>query len=212
MSVVITGVTGGFGGGAALAAAAARVRALAPRFFALLTALRAGAAAAAARIERVIDDLADLRARIDTFLRIPARDEIGSAKHPLAWFSRGERGWLRSHEVPPGHTIDRHVGKTEQQLMERLQDHEKLRRASTFVDEASAEQLIARVLERRSADIDAWMDSTTGRLTLTEDLGVRTGVTVSRDGSTTTPTAVRVVLLSDPRTASGWRILTAFPD
>jgi hypothetical protein len=37
-------------------------------------------------------------------------------------------------------------------------------------------------------------------------------LTVSRDGSTTTPTAVRVVLLSDPRTASGWRILTAFPD
>jgi hypothetical protein len=44
------------------------------------------------------------------------------------------------------------------------------------------------------------------------DLGVRTGVTVGRDGSATTPTAVRVVLLADARTANGWRILTAFPD
>lgn len=212
ISVVVAGLSGGFGGGVAMAAAAARVRAQAPRFFTLLTALRAGAAAAAARIERVVDELAALRARLEKFVRVPARDEVGSVKHPLGWFSRGERGWLRSHEVPPGHTIERHVGKTEQQLMDRLREHQKLRRASAFVDEASAERLIAQVLERRSADIEAWVASSSGRLTLTEDLGVRTGVTIGRDGSATTPTAVRVVLLADARTANGWRILTAFPD
>jgi hypothetical protein len=212
ISVVVAGLSGGFGGGAAMAAAAARVRAQAPRFFALLTALRAGVASAAARMERVVDELATVRTRLEKFVRVPARHEVGSIKHPLGWFSRGERGWLRSHEVPPGHTIERHVGRSEQQLMDRLRDHPNLHRSSAFDDEASAERLIARVLEQRSADINAWMTNPSNRLVLNEDLGMRTGVTVSRDGSATTPTAVRVVLIADARTTSGWRILTAFPD
>ena len=44
ISVIVTGLTGGLGGGATAAAAAARVRSQAPRFYALLTALRAGVA------------------------------------------------------------------------------------------------------------------------------------------------------------------------
>jgi hypothetical protein len=211
MSVVITGVTGGFGGGAALAAAAARVRALAPRFFALLTALRAGAAAAAARIERVIDDLADLRARIDTFLRIPARDEIGSAKHPLAWFSRGERGWLRSHEVPPGHTIDRHVNQNVDDLLLRCRER-GIKKASSFADETTAERLIGQVLEEKTALIDRWRRSGSGdKLELDMTFPQPTGVTVNAQGEITRPHGVRVVLIPSKTEQGSWQILTAFP-
>ncbi len=78
VSVIVTGLTGGLGGTATAAAAVARVRAQAPRFFALLTALRAGVAVAAARVERVRDELVALRARVEKFLRIPARDEVGA--------------------------------------------------------------------------------------------------------------------------------------
>lgn len=88
ISVVVAGLSGGFGGGAAMAAAAARVRAQAPRFFALLTALRAGVASAAARMERVVDELATVRTRLEKFVRVPARDEVGSMKHPLGWGGR----------------------------------------------------------------------------------------------------------------------------
>lgn len=82
ISVIVTGLTGGLAGGAAAAAAAARVRAAAPRFYALLVSLRAGVATAAARVERARDDLADVRARLEKFLRVQARDEAGTIKGP----------------------------------------------------------------------------------------------------------------------------------
>lgn len=99
ISVVVTGLSGGFGGGVAMAAAAARVRAQAPRFFALLTAMRAGVAAAAARVERVVDELATLRARLERFVRVPARDEVGSVKHPLGWGGRARTPGRSKPEV-----------------------------------------------------------------------------------------------------------------
>ncbi|MCP3423114.1 RNase A-like domain-containing protein [Nocardioides pinisoli] len=210
ISVIAAGLSGGLGGGAAAAAAAARVRSVAPRFYALLATLRAGVATAAARLERARDELSEVRARLEKFLRIQARDEAGTIKHPGGWLPR-RPGWLKDHEVP-GHTIERHVGMSEQQLVDRLQRHPRLRQASTFDNESTAERLIATVLERRAADVDAWSRSPTGRLTLTEDLGVRTGTSVGRDGGAVTPTGVRVILQADDGAPTGWRILTAFPD
>ena len=80
ISVIVTGLTGGLGGAASVTAAAARVRSQAPRFYALLTALRAGVATSAARLERVRDDLAIVRARAAKFMRVPARDEVGAVR------------------------------------------------------------------------------------------------------------------------------------
>ncbi|NPC40991.1 hypothetical protein [Nocardioides sp. zg-1230] len=88
ISVIVTGLTGGLAGGAAAAAAAARVRSAAPRFYALLVALRASVATAATRLERARDGLADVRARLEKFLRIQARDEAGTIKHPGGWLPR----------------------------------------------------------------------------------------------------------------------------
>ncbi|GAA1934529.1 hypothetical protein [Nocardioides hwasunensis] len=96
LSAFLTAVSGGFGGGASVAAAAARIREKLPRFMALLATLRAGAAAAAARIERVIDELARIRQRVEGFLRVPARNEAGTLKAPGA-------GWGRSFEASPKH-------------------------------------------------------------------------------------------------------------
>lgn len=213
VSAIVTGLTGGLGGGATVAAAAARVRAQAPRFYALLVGLRAGVAAVAARLEQVRDELTIVRSRIQKFLRLPVRDEVGSMKQPLGWVpARRRPGWLREHEVPPGHTLERHVGKTVEELLERLKRQPSLDRASTFDDEATAERLIASVLERRATEVDAWIEEPTRRLTLVEDFAETTGKTVRSDGSTIRPTGVRVVLQQDPSAPQGWRILTAFPD
>lgn len=121
ISVIVTGLTGGLGGAASVTAAAARVRSQAPRFYALLTTLRAGVATGAARLERVRDDLTVVRARAAKFMRVPARDEVGSMKHPASWLGPRRPGWLRDHEVPPGHTLDRHVGKSTDELLQRLE-------------------------------------------------------------------------------------------
>ena len=85
ISVIVTGITGGLGGGASVAAAAARVRSQAPRFYALITAFRSGVAVTAARLQRVRAELALVRSRVEKFVRVPARDEVGAVT-PSAWF------------------------------------------------------------------------------------------------------------------------------
>ena len=102
ISVVVAGLSGGLGGGPAAAAAVARIRTQAPRFYALLVALRGTVATAAARVARIADDLAAARARLERFLRVPARGEAGSMRHPGGWTRPRKPGWLNRHEVPPG--------------------------------------------------------------------------------------------------------------
>lgn len=85
VSALVAGVTGGLGGSAALGAAAARVRAQAPRFHALLLALRTGTTTAAARVDRARDDLVRIRSQVERFVRVPARTERGSMRGPGGW-------------------------------------------------------------------------------------------------------------------------------
>ena len=84
--------------------------------------------------------------------------------------------------------------------------------ASSFPDERTAERLIASVLDHRKTEVQSWLRHPTGRLTLVEDVGQQTGVSVTRDGAVRTPTGLRIVLLADESAPNGWRILTAFPD
>jgi hypothetical protein len=214
ISVVVAGLTSGLGGGAAAGAVAARIRTQAPRFTAILVSLRATAAAVTARLVRVSEDLASIRSRLERFLRVPARGETGSLRQPGGWKAPHKPGWLGRHESPPGHTIERHVGKTIDELAERLEASPGLRRASTFHDQASAERLIESALNRRQTDVREWLDGAehSRRLTITEDLGTATGTTLLSDGSVSTPTSIRIVLFADPHAPAGWRILTAFPD
>jgi hypothetical protein len=213
ISVLVAGATGGLGGGAAAAAAAARVRTQAPRFYALLVALRHSAATSAARLEHAAAELVRVRSRVERFLRVPARGERGSMRPPGGWTPRVRGpGWLRDHEVPPGHTIERHVGRSADQLAQRLTDNRALSRVSTFDDQLSAESLIGDLLDRHAEEVAAWASSGRPRMSLVEEIGVRTGTTLERNGSLTTPTGIRVVLVADPTARSGWRILTAFPD
>jgi hypothetical protein len=86
LSVVIGGLTGGFGGSAAAAAAAARVRAQAPRFHALLVSLRATVASGSARLRTAGDSLRGLRSRFDRYARAAVRDERGSMRNPGGWW------------------------------------------------------------------------------------------------------------------------------
>ena len=82
LSVVIGGITGGLGASASAAAAAARIRAVAPRFHALLTGLRASVATAGTRLRSAETSLGRLRARLDRYAKVVVRDERGSARVP----------------------------------------------------------------------------------------------------------------------------------
>ena len=211
LSVLVTGVTGGLGGGAAAGIALARIRAYAPRFHALLVALRAGTATAAARLRTAREELVAVRLRAQKFVRVPARTERGEMRHPLDWLPNWRPGWLAAHEKPPGHTIGDHVGKSVGELVERCRV-KGLPRSSSFTDESVAEDAIERALNERAAAIQEWVRSgTENALPLNVNLGTHTGITVTKNADVTAKTGVRVVLIPDTSMPRGWQILTAYP-
>lgn len=212
LSAIVAGISGGLGGGAATAAAIARVQAYAPRFHALLVSLRATVATTAARLRTAQEELVALRGRAEKFARVPVRTERGSMKSPMGWGGARKTGWLAQHEVPPGHTLRDHVGKTVEELHGRLSRTARPR-ASTFDDEASAENFLGELFTHYADEIQAWQRSgTSDKLLLQLDLGTRTGTTALRDGTIVHPTSVKAVLIPAAVGAHRWRLLTAYPN
>lgn len=211
ISLIVGGLTGGLGGSATAAAAAARIRSQAPRFHALLVGLRATIAIRGARLRTARESLRGLRARLDRYAKAAVRDERGEIRMPGGFGGTWERGWLRAHELPPGHVLTRHVNKTAEELAERCR-LAGVKRASSFPTEAEAERLIAEVLKRRGAEIKEWLRSGgSSKLELDHTFPSTTGITVDASGAVTSVSAVRVVLIPSDKIASGWQILTAFP-
>ncbi|MEH0575255.1 hypothetical protein QBA54_12320 [Streptomyces sp. B21-108] len=70
---------------------------------------------------------------------------------------------VMEEDLGGSHSIDKHVGKTDAQLLQRLRDQAKangepkIPAASTFTDLASAQQYTQDCIRQRSADIDAWL-------------------------------------------------------
>ena len=158
ISVLVAGLSGGFGGGAAAAAAAARVRAQAPRFFALLARPSGAAPPSLSRGSNAPETSwppsgPGWRSSSTSCAGRGRGDEA-----PARVVPRKEPGWLRRHEVPPGHTIKEHVGRTADELVQRCRTT-GIKRASSFSDEADAERLIDSVLEEKTALIRQWRRS-----------------------------------------------------
>ncbi|MEO5663298.1 MAG: RNase A-like domain-containing protein [Nocardioides sp.] len=211
MSAIIGGITGGLGAGAAGTAALARIAAQAPRFHALLTTLRIAGTAAATRVRAAREALTLARTRATKFSRV-ARNERGEVRLPGGWSGPRKSGWLRDHDVPPGHTIDKHVGKTVDDLIEQcVKDNKRV--ASSFATEADAERFVDKVLSAHTNEIREWLSSGTRRaLPLEAEFGQATGTTVTKAGDVSSATGVRVVLIPTDGTRDGWQLLTAFPN
>jgi len=64
--------------------------------------------------------------------------------------------WLEAQERQGGHTLAQHVGKSDQQLLERLNRDKRLREESSFADLDTAESAVATALQRNRAGIESW--------------------------------------------------------
>ncbi len=207
IGAALAAVTAGAGAAVALGSVAARVAAQAPRFAAILAALRAATASIAASVRSTHASVQLHRARLERFLRVPARNQRGA----LALGRPGRQpGWLKAHEHSGSHTISRHVGKTNDELLERTRS-DTLKAASSFPDQAAAERTIERVLQRRSEDLAAWLRSDLSRLKIDDVLKEATGVTVFASGAARSVRGVRVVLQRDASMPLGYRVLTSHP-
>jgi hypothetical protein len=133
----------------------------------------------------------------------------------------GPRRNLEAHEAKPsapelqGHTIERHVGKSEHWLRKRLETDPLLRDkpfCSSFRNEVAANRTQGRFVKQNRAEIDAWLKSGRGwkyegSVTMDEPVGIV--VERGKLGVVESQTA-HVVIMRDG-SAHGWHILTSFP-
>ncbi len=117
------------------------------------------------------------------------------------------------HENIGGHTITRHVGKTEAELINRLNLEPNLRMASSFTDIQTAEKAISMIVYKNTQEFSKFMASDKHKLVITGDAGFNVGKVVNRQNlSSDTSSKATVVIIKDPIEYRGWRVLTAFPD
>lgn len=143
----------------------------------------------------------------------PATSKDAEPRGSDARTASGDRYDLERDEQRGGHTLDKHVGRSDQQLRERL-DHERdISAASTWTDLAAAEETVAATLHADQSKVDRWNDRGFPRanLALHFDAGRTIGRTMRHGETTSEPCSSAVVVLKADRDG-GFFVLTTYPE
>ncbi|MCG7897608.1 MAG: hypothetical protein JAY85_04035 [Candidatus Thiodiazotropha weberae] len=122
-------------------------------------------------------------------------------------------GTLIYHENFGGHPVSKHVGKTDQELIDRIVAEPHIPSSSSFTNLEIAEKAVGDVLAGNRANIQTWLAGNDRQLPLSMNLGYEVGRKVL-NGSTTVQasTDITVLLRRDPLMPNGYRIHTAYPE
>jgi len=140
---------------------------------------------------------------------------VADAKPTTAVNARvaGARHDLDRDEEQGGHTLKRHVGRSDQQLRERLEHEGNISAASTWTDRASAETVVAEALTVEKGRIENWMRRGYPRanLALRYDAGRMIGRSLRRgDSAPAGCTQAVIVLRADG--PDSFYVLTTYPE
>ena len=123
---------------------------------------------------------------------------------------------LGRDEARGGHTLARHVGRSDAELKERLQREPNISAASTYTDRATAERIVARALARNRTRVDQWLARKGSRPNLVLDYRSSAGDepigrSLPRRSSQPVPCSDAVVVLRwDGQ--RGFLVLTSYPE
>ena len=120
---------------------------------------------------------------------------------------------LSIDEAAGGHVLRKHVGRTDDELRERMERETHISGASTYTDRGTAERTIGAAIAQSQDKIDHWLGRSGNRpnLVLEYDAAQPIGRTLSRGESQSRPcTHALVVLKYDP--PSGYHVLTSYPE
>jgi hypothetical protein len=122
---------------------------------------------------------------------------------------------LPRDEARGGHTLARHVGRTDADLRERLRREPGISAASTYTDRATAERVVARTLARQRSRVDQWLARKGQRPNLAVDYRGDGRETIGRSLTRRSPqpilcTNAVVVLRWDG--GRGFIVLTSYPE
>jgi hypothetical protein len=120
---------------------------------------------------------------------------------------------LAADEARGGHTLARHVGRSEAELRDRLRREPQLGLASTFPDEATAAQVVRQTLDRYAATLLEWQQQGPERENLALSYSGNTviGRSARRGHPEIIPCTDANVVLS-ARGNPGFIVLTAYPE
>jgi toxin YxiD len=122
---------------------------------------------------------------------------------------------LAVEEQRGGHTLSRHVGKTDEQLRERLRKEKGISAASTYTDRATAEDAIANALRASKKRVDQWMSREGSRANLVIDWpgnGKVLGRSLRRGEKTPVPCKRAMIVLKWNNESEIYYVLTSYPE
>jgi Bacterial CdiA-CT RNAse A domain len=123
---------------------------------------------------------------------------------------------LSNDESMGGHTLERHVGKTDAELSERLRREPQISSASTYTDQASAERAVGTAIASAGGKMKTWLSRRGRRPNLVLHYFDRSGPSIGRSLSRrqTAPTPCHralVVIRWDERRHRSF-VLTSYPE
>ncbi|HKR31633.1 MAG TPA: RNase A-like domain-containing protein [Terriglobales bacterium] len=119
---------------------------------------------------------------------------------------------LDRDETQGGHTLERHIGKTDAELRQRL-DSESISTDSTYTDRATAEMAVAAAVHENHERIDRWLHRPGGHsnLVLDYDSMQPIGRSMRRDDAHSFPCSHSVVILKWV-SSNQYYVLTSYPE
>ena len=120
---------------------------------------------------------------------------------------------LIAHENWGGHTITRHVAKSDADLAGRLANDPNIASASSFPDIDTASRAVANTVSDNQSTVTNWMNGSSPKLVISSTSNTNVGNVMQRGSTISVPTnQTTVVLVKDPLSANGYTVLTSYPD
>lgn len=116
------------------------------------------------------------------------------------------RMWRWEKETP-SHTIARHVGRTIEQLKQRIAEGHEM--VSTFPDLESAAASISRTVKANEAKLREWLSGSGRQTELEATFDEPVGTVMTEEGHTFDGHSVKLIVRRDPTDPFGFRIHTA---
>jgi len=120
---------------------------------------------------------------------------------------------LSLDEAAGGHILRKHVGRTDDQLLERLDRERNIFGASTYTDRPTAERAVGAAIAQSQDRIQRWLDRPGGHpnLVLDYDSPQPIGRTINRGQSQSRACSHALVVLKY-NSPSGYYVLTSYPE
>jgi hypothetical protein len=126
----------------------------------------------------------------------------------------GQRHDLSADEAQGGHTLSRHVGRSDADLQERLERERNISAASTYTDRQTAESVVGSVLDYNPR-IEQWEERGDRRPNLALDYHGNArqpiGRCMQRGSTVAVPASDAIVVLKAARDG-GFYVLTTYPE